>query len=273
LAGLQRKSKTDVAQPQPNDVVTAMGTLIGLILTAFAFVSNIAISQGTFPLIAGLELVVLGFFVLTALLATLASVTDRWNLWEVAKGLYPANWSALAVGIGSIFLIMSYPKHPPSNVLLAVVILFVGGVAGAWGLTQSVNSSKLLGSMRVEAAKARASRAAKMKEVAKVRASDATTVREEDLGVSDRFLQEYTLLQKVVEDMANTAKIPETLPMRQTLQLLHKQEKIKKKEDLDLFASITKIRNQVVHGIAVSDSDLNAGIEVSSRLRSDWAPQ
>jgi hypothetical protein len=233
LAGLQKKSKADVAQPQPNDVVTAMGTLIGLILTAFAFVSNIAIGQGTFPLIAGLEIVVLGF-VLTALLATLASVTDRWRLWEAAKGLYPANWLVLVIGIVFIFFIMSYPKHPPSNVLLAVVVLLVGGAVATYGFLQSVNSSKLLGSMRVEAAKARASR--------------GSTVGEEGLGLSDRFLHEYAQLE-----------------------LLHRQKKTKKKEDLDMFASITRIRNRVVHGIEVPDSDLSAGIEVSSRLRSDWA--
>ena len=247
-----RRSKPEVPEPQPNDIITAMGTLIGLIFTAFALISNIAVSQGTFALTSGIEFEVLAFFILTAFFATLASVTNWQYLWEIAKGLYPASWLALVFGIAAVFLILSNPNHPPDIVLLALLVLSIGGVAAVVGISRSKAVSNSFGAIRLEAANA----------------PKATVSARTEMETSStlRFLSEYIDVERMLRQMGESTKLRTNLPMHQLLAGLSKSGKIKP-EDYKLMLSLTQIRNAVVHGIGVPRPDLVAGLEVLAKIR------
>ena len=92
----------------PNDIITPIATLLGLLVVAVGFLHSTPIPGTEVKNLTDIILSITSVFILTVILSVGFLITGRRVLWSLSLRLYLVSWITLGLGMVVIFAILAY---------------------------------------------------------------------------------------------------------------------------------------------------------------------
>lgn len=92
----------------PNEIITPIATLLGLLVVALGFLHSTPIPGTEVESLTDIILSITSVFILTAILSVGFLITGRRVLWSLSLRLYLTSWITLGLGMFVIFAILAY---------------------------------------------------------------------------------------------------------------------------------------------------------------------
>ena len=266
LSGSARGTETRVSEIEAKDIVSSIGTLIGLLFAAFGLLEYAPhIAPESLAIIGRIALIMMVPFSITATTAAYSTVTGRLDAQEVARGIFPVSWVVFCFGVFAIFgvlvvgpasFIFTIPYTHETTDWPSLLIVLVGVVVGSLMAARSIRAAR---------------RTLMMRALLYTKQSATEDANEGTLDITtSRLLSSWIDLEKSIQAAAAKLGVDPKIPVGQLVQWLLKNNQIQDTE-VELIQATQSVRNRVVRGGDVLPGDLKGAQVTLDQLKKTFS--